>query len=72
VNVITPTTKAEDHDVPISPSEIVKQDLMSQDDWDTVREQVGHVISLLGHTCHCLEASEHPLEFIFMGVKELS
>ena len=29
-NVITPTTKAVDHDVPISPQDIVKQGLMSQ------------------------------------------
>ena len=29
-NVITPTTKAVDHDVPISPRDIVKQGLMSQ------------------------------------------
>lgn len=29
-NVITPTTKAADHDVPISPAEIVQQGLMSQ------------------------------------------
>lgn len=35
-NVITPTTKAADHDVPISPAEIVAQGLMSQEDWDTV------------------------------------
>lgn len=28
--MITPTTKAEDHDVPISPAEIVAQGLMSQ------------------------------------------
>ncbi|KAL4448091.1 hypothetical protein ABPG75_005310 [Micractinium tetrahymenae] len=35
-NVITPTTKAEDHDVPISPAEIVAQGLMSQEDWDAV------------------------------------
>lgn len=33
-NVITPTTKAADHDVPISPQEIVAQGLMSQEDWD--------------------------------------
>ncbi len=37
VNVITPTTKAESHDVPISPKEIVQQGLMSQADWDKVR-----------------------------------
>ena len=29
-NVITPTTKAEDHDEPISPADIVRQGLMSQ------------------------------------------
>ncbi len=29
-NVITPTTKAEDHDVPISPADIVAQGLMTQ------------------------------------------
>ncbi|BDA50644.1 Phosphoribosylaminoimidazole-succinocarboxamide synthase [Coccomyxa sp. Obi] len=35
-NVVTPTTKAVDHDVPISPAEIVAQGLMSQEDWDSV------------------------------------
>ncbi|KAF5842504.1 hypothetical protein DUNSADRAFT_6748 [Dunaliella salina] len=35
-NVITPTTKADDHDVPISPKEIVEKGLMSQADWDMV------------------------------------
>ncbi|GIM16480.1 hypothetical protein Vretimale_19114 [Volvox reticuliferus] len=35
-NVITPTTKAEDHDVPISPKEIVEEGLMTQEDWDAV------------------------------------
>ncbi|KAG1671793.1 hypothetical protein FOA52_000170 [Chlamydomonas sp. UWO 241] len=35
-NVMTPTTKAEDHDVPISATEIVEQGLMSQADWDFV------------------------------------
>lgn len=34
-NVITPTTKAEDHDEPISPQDIVARGLMSQQDWDT-------------------------------------
>ncbi|PWA84360.1 purin 7 [Artemisia annua] len=33
-NIITPTTKAADHDVPITPEEIVKQGLMSQADYD--------------------------------------
>lgn len=32
-NVITPTTKAADHDEPISPREIVAQGLMSQVGW---------------------------------------
>ena len=36
-NVITPTTKSDEHDVPISPQEIVAQGLMSQKDWDMVR-----------------------------------
>lgn len=35
-NVVTPTTKAEDHDVPITPAEIVKQGLMTQEEWDYV------------------------------------
>lgn len=33
-NVITPTTKAEDHDVPISPAEIVSGGHMSAEDWE--------------------------------------
>jgi phosphoribosylaminoimidazole-succinocarboxamide synthase len=41
-NVVTPTTKAADHDVPISSGEIVAQGLMSQGDWDTVRHPVIH------------------------------
>ncbi|CAK0787108.1 hypothetical protein CVIRNUC_010324 [Coccomyxa viridis] len=35
-NVVTPTTKAADHDVPLSPEEIVRQGLVTQEDWDTV------------------------------------
>jgi len=35
-NVITPTTKAVDHDVPISPEGILAQGLMTQDEWDVV------------------------------------
>lgn len=35
-NVITPTTKADTHDEPIRPREIVERGLMSQHDWDTV------------------------------------
>ncbi len=33
-NVITPTTKAVDHDEPISPKEIVDRGLMTQQDWE--------------------------------------
>ncbi|XXG43245.1 hypothetical protein AAC387_Pa01g3327 [Persea americana] len=33
-NIITPTTKAVDHDVPIAPEEIVEQGLMTQSDYD--------------------------------------
>ncbi len=40
-NVITPTTKAEDHDVPISPRDIVQQGLMTQQEWDTVGREGG-------------------------------
>jgi phosphoribosylaminoimidazole-succinocarboxamide synthase len=36
-NVITPTTKAADHDAPIAPADIVARGLMSQADWDAVR-----------------------------------
>ena len=36
-NVVTPTTKAADHDAPVSPAQIVERGLMSQADWDTVR-----------------------------------
>ena len=34
--MLTPTTKAADHDVPISPKDIVAKNLMSQQDWDEV------------------------------------
>ena len=35
-DVVTPTTKAADHDVPISPEEIARQGMVAQEDWDTV------------------------------------
>ncbi|KAG6540084.1 hypothetical protein Mapa_018539 [Marchantia paleacea] len=35
-NILTPTTKAEDHDMPISGKEIVEQGLMSKEDYDEV------------------------------------
>ncbi|MBT5337992.1 phosphoribosylaminoimidazolesuccinocarboxamide synthase, partial [Candidatus Falkowbacteria bacterium] len=34
--IVTPTTKADDHDESISAAEIVERDLMSQEDWDFV------------------------------------
>ncbi|MDC1037578.1 phosphoribosylaminoimidazolesuccinocarboxamide synthase [Candidatus Marinimicrobia bacterium] len=33
-NMLTPTTKEEDHDRPIAPDEIVSEGWMTQDDWD--------------------------------------
>ena len=33
-NMLTPTTKEEDHDRPISPSDIVSENWMTQEDWD--------------------------------------
>lgn len=33
-NIITPTTKAADHDVTVSPEEIVEQGLMTRDEWN--------------------------------------
>ncbi|KAM0881638.1 hypothetical protein ACQ4PT_032800 [Festuca glaucescens] len=38
-NILTPTTKAADHDVPITPDEIVKSGLMSKDDFDETRSK---------------------------------
>jgi phosphoribosylaminoimidazole-succinocarboxamide synthase len=35
-NVVTPTTKADDHDEPISPADIVARGLMTQAQWDDV------------------------------------
>lgn len=37
-NVITPTTKSEEHDEPVSPADIVARGLMSQADWDTASQ----------------------------------
>ncbi len=36
--IITPTTKAEDHDEKVSAEEVVKRGLMSQEDWDKTAE----------------------------------
>ena len=38
-NIITPTTKADDHDQLITPTEIVKQGLMTQFEWDYVSQK---------------------------------
>lgn len=35
--MVTPTTKAADHDEPIAPRDIVARGLMSQAHWDLVR-----------------------------------
>ncbi len=35
-NICTPTTKAESGDVPITPQEIIKQGLMTEEDWNYV------------------------------------
>ena len=34
--MVTPTTKAADHDEPIAPRDIVQRGLMSQAEWDQV------------------------------------
>lgn len=34
-NVLTPTTKAEEHDEPIAPEDIITRGLMTQEDWNT-------------------------------------
>ncbi|RZC47383.1 hypothetical protein C5167_040332 [Papaver somniferum] len=38
-NILTPTTKAVDHDVPVTPDEIIKRGLMTPDDYDEVRSK---------------------------------
>ncbi len=44
-NVVTPTTKAADHDAPVSPAQIVDRGLMSRADWDTVCCLVGKALT---------------------------
>ncbi|OVA15264.1 SAICAR synthetase [Macleaya cordata] len=36
-NILTPTTKAVDHDVPVTPDEIIERSLMTPDEYDEVR-----------------------------------
>ncbi|KAG8057061.1 hypothetical protein GUJ93_ZPchr0002g24926 [Zizania palustris] len=38
-NILTPTTKAVDHDVPVTPEEIINSGLMSKEDFDEVRSK---------------------------------
>jgi len=45
-NLLTPTTKEEEHDRPISAEEIVKQKWMTQEDWDVCAEAAQKVFSL--------------------------
>lgn len=35
--IITPTTKAEDHDLPLTPDEIIERGLLTEDQWTTVK-----------------------------------
>ncbi|GMI90989.1 PURIN C, purin 7 [Hibiscus trionum] len=45
-NILTPTTKAEDHDVPVTPDEIIEKGLMTQAEFDEAREKA---LSLFGY-----------------------
>ncbi|XP_039053170.1 phosphoribosylaminoimidazole-succinocarboxamide synthase, chloroplastic-like [Hibiscus syriacus] len=51
-NILTPTTKAEDHDIPVTPDEIIERGLMTQAEFDEAREKAlrlfecGQVIAL--------------------------
>uniref|UniRef100_A0A7N0UX60 Phosphoribosylaminoimidazole-succinocarboxamide synthase, chloroplastic n=1 Tax=Kalanchoe fedtschenkoi TaxID=63787 RepID=A0A7N0UX60_KALFE len=55
-NILTPTTKAADHDVPVTPKEIVEQGLMSRDDYEEVSRKA---LSLFEFGQHI--ASQHGL-----------
>ncbi|KAH7432254.1 hypothetical protein KP509_07G015400 [Ceratopteris richardii] len=44
-NILTPTTKAADHDLPISGEEIVERGLMSREDFEYVREKALAIFS---------------------------
>ncbi|KAK6804198.1 hypothetical protein RDI58_001982 [Solanum bulbocastanum] len=53
-NILTPTTKAADHDVPVTPDEIVQRGLMTQADYDEVSRRAmslfefGQIEAVLG------------------------
>ncbi|KAM4069190.1 hypothetical protein ACJW30_12G072100 [Castanea mollissima] len=55
-NILTPTTKAADHDVPVTPDEIVKRGLMTQADYDEASRKA---LSLFEYGQHI--ALEHGL-----------
>ncbi|KAK1295185.1 hypothetical protein QJS10_CPA16g00614 [Acorus calamus] len=55
-NIITPTTKAADHDVPVTPNEIIERDLMTRDEYD---EASSKALSLFEYGQHV--ASENGL-----------
>ncbi|KAL8161488.1 hypothetical protein V2J09_012977 [Rumex salicifolius] len=55
-NIITPTTKAADHDVPVTPDEIIKLGLMTKDEYD---EASSKALSLFEYGQHV--ALEHGL-----------
>ncbi|XP_078157191.1 purin 7 [Carex rostrata] len=38
-NILTPTTKAVDHDVPVTPNEIIEMGLMTKDEYDEVSQK---------------------------------
>jgi phosphoribosylaminoimidazole-succinocarboxamide synthase len=45
-NILTPTTKEEEHDRPISPKEIIDEKWMTQEDWDVCAEAALKVFAL--------------------------
>ena len=55
--MVTPTTKATDHDVPLSPEEIVRQGLVTHEDWDTVSSKASPPA---GCTPFILLSEQHP------------
>lgn len=55
-NILTPTTKAADHDVPVTPEEIVERGLMTQDEYN---EASSKALSLFEYGQHI--AKEHGL-----------
>ncbi|KAF3626315.1 Phosphoribosylaminoimidazole-succinocarboxamide synthase, chloroplastic [Capsicum annuum] len=50
-NILTPTTKAADHDVPVTPDEIVQRGLMTQADYDEVSRKAMSLFEF-GQACN--------------------